>query len=341
MDAAVQYQTRSYRIFKTLVLVGVILALSVVVLGAYVRLTDAGLGCPDWPGCYGTFTVPQSEAAILQAQVAYPDSTVLVGKAWREMAHRYLAGTLGLIVLAIGMLGWRARKEIHVSAWTPSFLLLLITFQAILGMWTVTMLLKPVIVSAHLLGGMATLALLTWLAHRHWGHYSATIIKPGRLKTALRFALLVLFGQIFLGGWTSTNYAALACTDFPTCHGLWLPEMDFKDAFHLLRELGQSANGDILSLAAITAIQWTHRVGALITFIYLGVVALNVLKYWQLKQLGIALLLVLCVQICLGIANLVLHLPLVLAVAHNFTAGLLLIILVMLNSKVTEPYRQW
>lgn len=341
MDTVTQYQTKAYRLFKSLVLVGVILALTVVVLGAYVRLTDAGLGCPDWPGCYGTLTVPQSEAAILQAQVAYPDSTVLVGKAWREMAHRYLAGTLGLIVLAIGMLGWRARKEIQVSVWTPSFLLLLITFQAMLGMWTVTMLLKPAIVSAHLLGGMATLAVLTWLAHRHWGHSSATIIKPGRLKTALRFALLILFCQIFLGGWTSTNYAALACTDFPTCHGLWLPVMDFKDAFHLLRELGQSANGGVLSLAAITAIQWTHRVGALITFIYLGLLAINLIKYWQLKQLGIALLLTLCVQIGLGIANLVLHLPLVLAVAHNFTAGLLLIILVMLNSKVTQPYRQW
>jgi cytochrome c oxidase assembly protein subunit 15 len=341
MDTVTQYHSKAYRLFKSLVLIGVILALSVVVLGAYVRLTDAGLGCPDWPGCYGTLTVPQSEAAILQAQVAYPDSMVLVGKAWREMAHRYLAGTLGLIVLAIGILGWRARKEIHVSAWTPSFLLLLISFQAMLGMWTVTMLLKPAIVSAHLLGGMATLGLLTWLAHRHWGHSSATILKPGRLKTALRVALLILSVQIFLGGWTSTNYAALACTDFPTCHGLWMPAMDFKDAFHLLRELGQSANGGVLSLAAITAIQWTHRVGALVTFIYLGLLALNLLKYWQLKQLGVTLLLVLCVQIGLGIANLVLHLPLVLAVAHNFTAGLLLIILVMLNSKVTTPYRQW
>lgn len=341
MGTTALYQTKSYRLFKALVLIGVILALSVVVLGAYVRLTDAGLGCPDWPGCYGTLTVPQSKAAILQAQLAYPDSTVLVGKAWREMAHRYLAGTLGLIVLAIGMLGWRARNEIHVSAWTPAFLLLLISFQAMLGMWTVTMLLKPAIVSAHLLGGMATLGLLTWLAHRHWGHSSATIIRPGRLKTALRIALLVLFTQIFLGGWTSTNYAALACTDFPTCHGLWLPEMDFKDAFHLRRELGQSANGGVLSLAAITAIQWTHRVGAVVTFIYLGLLALNLLKYWQLKQLAVTLLLVLCLQIGLGIANLVLHLPLVLAVAHNFTAGLLLIILVMLNSKVTRPYRQW
>jgi cytochrome c oxidase assembly protein subunit 15 len=306
------------------------------VLGAYVRLTDAGLGCPDWPGCYGTLTVPQSEAAIAKAQSAFPQSAVVVGKAWREMAHRYLAGTLGLIVLAVFVLGWQAKREIKCSPWTPSFLLILITFQAMLGMWTVTMLLKPAVVSAHLLGGMSTLAILTWLAHRHWGHYSANIVKSSRLRFAIRFALLILFMQIFLGGWTSTNYAALACTDFPTCHGVWLPEMDFKDAFHMVRELGQSTSGGTLSLASITAIQWTHRIGALVTLIYMGALILNLLKYWQLKRWGIALLIALLAQIMLGIANLILHLPLVLAVAHNFTAGLLVIILVLLNSKITR-----
>lgn len=328
--------SNSYRYFRWLVLIGVILALCVVVLGAYVRLTDAGLGCPDWPGCYGTLTVPQSEAAIAKAQSAFPQSAVVVGKAWREMAHRYLAGTLGLIVLAIFVLGWQAKREIKCSPWTPSFLLILITFQAMLGMWTVTMLLKPAVVSAHLLGGMSTLAILTWLAHRHWGHYSANIVKSSRLRFAIRFALLILFMQIFLGGWTSTNYAALACTDFPTCHGVWLPEMNFKDAFHMVRELGQSASGGTLSLASITAIQWTHRIGALVTLIYMGALILNLLKYWQLKRWGIALLIALLAQIMLGIANLILHLPLVLAVAHNFTAGLLVIILVLLNSKITR-----
>jgi cytochrome c oxidase assembly protein subunit 15 len=327
--------SNSFKIFRVLVVIGAILALCVVVLGAYVRLTDAGLGCPDWPGCYGALTVPQSETAIQHAQVTYPHSTVMVGKAWREMTHRYLAGTLGLIVLAICIFGWRAKREIKASAWLPTFLVLLIGFQAMLGMWTVTMLLKPAIVSAHLLGGMSTLAILVWLAHRHWGHFSANIIQSYPLTLAIRFALVILFMQIFLGGWTSTNYAALACTDFPTCHGVWVPAMDFKDAFHLVRELGQSANGGFLTLASITAIQWTHRLGALLTLIYLGVVALNLLKYWQLKRLGVVLLLVLMAQISLGIANLVLHLPLVLAVAHNFTAGLLVNILVMLNSKIT------
>ncbi|MEI8363405.1 MAG: COX15/CtaA family protein [Betaproteobacteria bacterium] len=328
--------SNNFKIFKALVLFGAVLALCVVVLGAYVRLTDAGLGCPDWPGCYGALTVPQSEAAIQHAQEAYPHSTVLVGKAWREMAHRYLASTLGLFVLAICILGWRAKREIKTSAWLPTFLVVLIGFQAMLGMWTVTMLLKPAIVSAHLLGGMSTLAILVWLAHRHWGHCSANIIHSYPLRLAIRFALIILLMQIFLGGWTSTNYAALACTDFPTCHGMWLPEMDFKDAFHLLRDLGQSANGGLLTLASITAIQWTHRLGALVTLIYLSLLALNILKYWQLKRLALLLLVVLFAQISLGIANLILHLPLVLAVAHNFTAGVLVIILVILNSKITN-----
>ncbi|CAN6134705.1 ctaA Heme A synthase [Methylophilaceae bacterium] len=327
--------SNAFRYFKGLVLAATLLALCVVSLGAYVRLTDAGLGCPDWPGCYGTLTVPQSEAAILQAQTTYPDSAVEVGKAWREMAHRYLAGTLGLLVLAIFVLGWKARNEIKSSPYTSSFLLLLIGFQAMLGMWTVTMLLKPAIVSGHLLGGMSTLAVLSWLAHRHWGYYSDSIVTCQRLRLAIRFALVLLFMQIFLGGWTSTNYAALACTDFPTCHGAWVPDMDFKDAFHMVRELGLSKDGSALSLASLTAIQWTHRVGALVSFIYLGALGLTTLKYWQLKRWSVLLLVALITQIALGISNLVLHLPLVLAVAHNFTAALLVIIVVVLNSKIS------
>ena len=327
--------SNAFRYFKGLVIAATLLALCVVSLGAYVRLTDAGLGCPEWPGCYGTLTVPQSEAAILQAQTSYPNSSVEVGKAWREMAHRYLAGTLGLLVLAIFVLGWKARNEIKSSPYTSSFLLLLIGFQAMLGMWTVTMLLKPAIVSGHLLGGMSTLAVLSWLAHRHWGYYSDSIVTCQRLRLAIRFALILLFMQIFLGGWTSTNYAALACTDFPTCHGAWVPDMDFKDAFHMVRELGLSKDGSALSLASLTAIQWTHRVGALVSFIYLGALGLTTLKYWQLKRWSVLLLGALITQIALGISNLVLHLPLVLAVAHNFTAALLVIIVVVFNSKIS------
>ncbi len=327
------------RLFNRLIYVATILTLCVVVLGAYVRLSDAGLGCPDWPGCYGTLTVPQSEAAIQHAQTAYPGSPVEHHKAWKEMIHRYFAGTLGLLVLAIFVLGWRARKAINVSPWLPTLLLFLVIFQAMLGMWTVTLLLKPAVVTAHLIGGMSTLALLTWMMHRHWGVASGRLLQSGSLRFWVRGALVILFLQIFLGGWTSTNYAALACTDFPTCHGAWFPDMDFANAFHWIRELGQDTEGKALQLSAFTAIQWTHRVGALVTFIYLGLLGWRLLSQPQLKGLAYIMLTLLIVQIGLGVANLVLHLPLVLAVAHNMGAALLLITLVVLNSKITEPQK--
>ena len=323
------------RLFNKLVLFSTVLTLCVVVLGAYVRLSDAGLGCPDWPGCYGTLTVPQSEAALQHAQTVYPESPVENAKAWKEMIHRYFAGGLGLFVLAIFISAWRFSKEIKVSVWLPTFLLGLIIFQAALGMWTVTMLLKPAIVTAHLLGGMSTLAILTWISHRQMGVVSTGFEHAANLRLWMRGSLVVLFMQIFLGGWTSTNYAALACTDFPTCHGAWVPDMDFSNAFHLIRELGVDATGKTLDLAAYTAIQWTHRIGALITFIYLGLLGLWLLKAPQIKKLGLIMLGLLVLQIVLGVANLLLHLPLVLAVGHNMVAALLLITVVVLNSKIT------
>ena len=322
--------------FKRLSLFAAILALCVVVLGAYVRLSDAGLGCPDWPGCYGSLTVPQSEAAIQKAQATFPHSTLETGKAWKEMAHRYLAGTLGLSVLVLFVLGWRSRNTIKVSPLLPTALLIIIAFQAALGMWTVTMLLKPAIVSAHLIGGMTTLALLVWIAHRHWGNFSRTTSVPSILTLLVRGALIVLFAQVFLGGWTSTNYAALACTDFPTCHGVWMPDMDFRDAFHLVRELGQSANGGNLTLPALTAIQWIHRIGALVTFMYLGTLAILLLRLPAFRKIAWLLLAVLIAQVCIGIGNLIMHLPLVLAVAHNLGAALLVSITVVINSRITR-----
>ncbi len=322
--------------FKYLSFFATILALGVVVLGAYVRLSDAGLGCPDWPGCYGTLTVPQSEAAIQKAQETFPHSTVETGKAWKEMGHRYLAGTLGLVILALFVLGWRSKTNIKISPLLPTALLLIVLFQAALGMWTVTMLLKPAIVSAHLIGGMTTLALLVWITHRHWGNFSQTTPVPALLRLLIRGAIIVLFAQIFLGGWTSTNYAALACTDFPTCHGVWMPEMDFKDAFHLVRELGQSANGGNLSLPALTAIQWIHRIGALLTFIYFSTVVILLLRLPAFRKIAWLLLAVLAAQVCIGIGNLIMHLPLVLAVAHNLGAALLVCITVVINSRITK-----
>ncbi|HSH73964.1 MAG TPA: COX15/CtaA family protein [Methylophilaceae bacterium] len=325
--------------FRRLALFATLLVLCVVVLGAYVRLSDAGLGCPDWPGCYGALTVPQSEAAITHAQTAYPDKPIETHKAWKEMLHRYVAGTLGLLILAIVVLGWRARKLINVSPWVPTLLLLVVGFQAALGMWTVTLLLKPVIVTAHLLGGMTTLGLLTWIAHRHWGVIATRFVNAAYLRLWIRGALLVVLAQVFLGGWTSSNYAALACTDFPTCHGVWVPDMDFSTAFHWVRELGHSADGKPLELAAFTAIQWTHRLGALVTFIYLGFVGICLLKIPPMKVIGLVLIAVLVAQISMGIANLVLHLPLLLAVGHNLGAALLVITVVVMNSKITSLIR--
>lgn len=321
--------------FNKLTLIGALLALGVVVLGAYVRLSDAGLGCPDWPGCYGALTVPQSEVAIQHAQTVYPHAAIEAGKAWKEMVHRYFAGTLGLIVLAIFVLALKNKAHIKSSAWLATALLGIIGFQAMLGMWTVTLLLKPVIVSAHLLGGMSTLAVLVWLAHRQRGSFSSTTVVNPALRFFIRFAFIVLFAQIFLGGWTSTNYAALACTDFPTCHGVWMPATDYSNAFHLVRELGRTADGNLLSLEVLSTIQWTHRVGALITLIYLGILALFVLKYAPIRKYGFILLALLIAQISLGVANLVLYLPLVLAVAHNMGAALLMTTVVVLNSKIT------
>jgi heme a synthase len=251
------------------------------------------------------------------------------------MIHRYLAGALGLVVLALFVMAWKYKHQIKVSPWLTTALLAIISFQAMLGMWTVTMLLKPAVVSSHLLGGMTTLGLLVWISHRQWGTYASTWVQSNKMRTLIRFSLVIIFMQIFLGGWTSTNYAALACTDFPTCHGVWMPDMDFKDAFHMVRDLGQSANGGNLSLASLTAIQWTHRIGATITLIYLGFLVFNGLKYAQFKRISIALGIALVLQIILGIANLKFYLPIVLAVSHNFVAALLVVILVIFNSKIT------
>ncbi|MEO8417610.1 MAG: COX15/CtaA family protein [Methylophilaceae bacterium] len=322
--------------FKRFGSIAVVLALCVVVMGAYVRLSDAGLGCPDWPGCYGQLTVPQSQAAITHAQSVYPHKPLEAHKAQKEMLHRYLAGSLGLLILGLFLLGWRAKKLIRVASILPTLLLVLVIFQAMLGMWTVTLLLKPVVVTAHLLGGMTTLGLLVWITHRHWGVVSQRFIASSSLRFLIRGALLVVFLQILLGGWTSSNYAALACTDFPTCHGAWLPDMDFSSAYHWIRELGQAADGSPLRLSALTAIQWTHRLGALVTLIYLGWLGWCLLQHPQVKAVGIAMLMLLLIQIGLGIANLVLHLPLVLAVAHNLGAALLLSTIVVLNSKITK-----
>jgi cytochrome c oxidase assembly protein subunit 15 len=318
--------------FRKLVWFAVIYTFVVVVVGAYVRLSDAGLGCPDWPGCYGELTphLAQDDIAKAVEDQGGTHGPVSLGKAWKEMFHRYIAGGLGLVILAIAVTAWLRRRELRQSPLLATSLLVLVMFQAALGMWTVTLLLKPVIVTLHLLGGLATLALLAWLGLRQ-ETFKPVPAAAMRLRPWALLTLLIVIGQIMLGGWVSTNYAALACVDFPTCHGQWLPEMDFHHGFQLVRELGMTAAGTHLSYDAITAIHWTHRVGAVVTFLCAGGFALVLLRTAGLARYGAVLLAVLLLQVALGIANVVAGLPLAVAAAHNAGAAILLVTAVVIN----------
>ncbi len=322
-------------LYRSLILAALILAFGVVSLGAYVRLSDAGLGCPDWPGCYGRLT-PHHAAAAIDAELALrPDGPVSHAKAWKEMAHRYFAGTLGLLVLGIAVLGWRGRREAGGGAGLPLLLLGLVVFQALLGMWTVTRLLKPLIVSMHLLGGMATISLLLWLWLRECGQSRLAYYAPvDHLRVGAVAGLVLVVTQIALGGWVSTNYAALACTDFPRCQGMWIPSMGFAPGFTLHRELGQTASGELLPLTALTGIHWIHRVMALIVTAYLSWLVVRLLRMPGYGGIGLAIGGLLALQVSLGIGNVLLSLPLALAVAHNAGAALLLASLVWLNFRV-------
>lgn len=325
--------------YKRLTLFATLLALTVVSFGAYTRLTDSGLGCPDWPGCYGTLSVPESIDQIEKAQAVYPDSPVEPEKAWIEMIHRYIAGILGVMILVIAFMSIRLKEQINYSLKWPIFLLGLVIFQAALGMWTVTLLLKPAVVSSHLLGGMTVLGILTFLMHRNYGTHRENFVSNRFERKIIRFSLVLLFIQIALGGWTSTNYAALACTDYPTCHGSFIPEMDFSNAFTIFRELGVTSLGEPLSLEALHAIQWVHRVGAIVLLVYLLFVA-YILKVNQgFNMWRNVLILVISLQFIIGIANLLLHLPIVLATLHNLGAALLVVILVGINSRITKPWQ--
>lgn len=320
-------------LFYRLSLAATCLALCVIILGAYVRLSDAGLGCPDWPGCYGQILAPTAEHEVHQANQAFPERPVESHKAWKEMAHRYLASSLGLVILVLAFLAIKNRKEPHQALILPLILVVVVCFQGALGMWTVTLLLKPAIVTLHLLGGMLTLGLLTWLTLSQRFPLNQRIVTSTPAKYWAIFALLTLGFQIALGGWTSTNYVALHCYDLPTCQGEWLPPTDFKEGFKIWRELGVDYEGGVLSVEAGTAVHLSHRIGAIITFLVLSILIFMLSRIRDLlsRRLAFILGMLLATQITLGLLNIILVLPLVIAVAHNGGAALLLITLVSIN----------
>lgn len=365
------------------------LALCVIVFGAFVRLSDAGLSCPDWPTCYGHAAWPTQTQDVARADRAFPTRPYDDSLAWREQVHRMLAGTLGVLVLTLALAGVRRRPRgiaivvvasilvagsiplyIHGAyvtacivaifgealliagamtwsnrAMTPpdsarlaALTLAMVVFQALLGMWTVTWLVMPVVVMGHLLGGLATFALLTAMAWRATPGARLTLAGAARLRTLLWIGFGLLVAQIALGGWTSTNYAAWACgTDFPKCLDQWWPASDFRQAFVLWRGFGVDYTGGVLDNPARVAIQMTHRIMAFVLFGHLAAVCARLLRTPGLRAWGATLLTLLLTQIALGISNVVFALPLPIAIAHNAGAALLLFVVVTLLARLREP----
>jgi len=319
---------------RKLVFVSILLAILVVSLGAYTRLTHAGLGCPDWPGCYGLVDVPETSEQIEKAEKAFPERPVEPEKAWNEMIHRYFAGALGLLILLITILSIRNRHQ-GTPLYLPIFILLVVTFQAALGMWTVTMKLMPMVVMAHLLGGFTTLCLL-FLLYLRLTPYRI----PGgdwSIKRYAKFGVIgiaILAGQIALGGWTSSNYAALTCTELPICQDGWVEQLTFEDSFDLIPPERETYEFGHLGHEARVTIHAMHRIGAILTFLYLAWLSLAIFKRAQtsfFKNVPLLLLTVLIVQVGLGISNIVMSLPLAIAVSHNVVAACLMLVLISLT----------
>jgi len=331
------------RLFINLNIFAIVLALVVIVLGAYTRLSDAGLGCPDWPVCYGHIGVPEHATDVAKANEAYPERPVEASKAWKEMIHRYFASTLGLVIVIMAFVAIRRRKrrkDAKQPVLIPVFLVGLVIFQGLLGMWTVTLLLKPVIVMGHLLGGMSIISLLVWQLLRYSEVFQVKRITEKSLILIKRLALValaVVVIQISLGGWTSANYAALSCPDFPTCQEQWLPDLNFSEAFvpwQALTEGRKDYEGGVLNNDANVTIHVMHRLGAVITLLIVGFLIFKLLitEYDPIaRRIGLLVLIVLVLQITLGISNVLLSLPLYVAVAHNAVGALLLLSLVLIN----------
>ncbi|MBM5810352.1 MAG: heme A synthase [Gammaproteobacteria bacterium] len=317
--------------FRRLARLAAVFCAIVVVVGAWVRLTDAGLGCPDWPGCYGHIHPAQVEERLAEASAAYPDRPFDYQKALHEMVHRYIATTLGLLIVALAVLAWWNRGDRAQPRIIPWLLVPLVVTQGLLGMWTVTLLLKPLIVTLHLLGGLLTLALLWWLSLAPERRERKAAERPfARLAIV---ATVVVAVQVALGGWTSTNYAAAACSSFPTCQGGWWPDMDFSDAFVLWRGLGIDYEGGVLDAPARIAVHYTHRLGAYLTTLVLLIVAVGAVRRgqtWRTRMAGFAVAGAVVLQMLLGMNLIWQGWPLWLGTAHNGGAALLVIAMVTL-----------
>jgi len=378
-----------HRHYHRLAWAAVLLTLCVIVFGGFVRLSNAGLSCPDWPTCYGKATWPTLDHEIAAANESF-DRAVEVSKAWREQFHRHIAALLGVFVLALALLAARRQRlgvatvlaasslvALSIPIYTgiegsfasnhvlsvalviiaelmlvahalrssngdasrfAGLLLGVIVFQAMLGMWTVIWLVKPVIVMAHLMGGLLTLSMLVWLAWKTTPGSAMVLAEAPRLRRLLWIGLGLLLVQIALGGWTSANYAALACdTDFPTCLGQWWPTQDYAEGFVLWRGIGVDYEGGVLDGPARVAIQMSHRIMALLVTGHLLVVGLRMVRTPGLVFWGVVLLVLLSAQVALGISNVVLGLPLWVATAHNAGAALLLFTLVGLLARLRAP----
>ncbi len=332
--------------WSRLVAITAFITLDLIAFGAFVRLTDSGLGCPDWPGCYGKFLPTQAVTDINQA-IAEQGGThgpVSHGKAWIEMLHRYVASFIGALILVMFVRAVIAKfkpernmfsgSRTDVGAAWPLLLLIVVSLQGLFGKWTVTLKLMPIIVTTHLLGGMTLFALLIWFWMRERdraGDVRATPVQvPSRTCVWVWFAIFVLYLQIFLGGWVSTNYAVLACADFPTCNGTMFPATAWSDAFTFVRELGKNPDGTYLSADALRTIHWAHRIGAIVVTIVIVIAAMSLMKAdAALKRHAIHIKIALTLQILIGISTVLFDQPILVATAHNFFAAVLLATLVI------------
>lgn len=316
-----------------------VLSVVVLLLGVFTRLTDAGLSCPDWPGCYGHFSWLSNADAIARAERLYPDNLIEHQKTMVDMVHRYAAAVLGLLAVVLAVISWFRREDEGYPFRLPTFILFLVVWQSLFGMWSVTLKLWPQIVTLHLLTGMVTCSLL-WLltlrlGSRKWRLSPEVMDQLGSVKSWLLVVITVTLLQIILGGWTSANYAAFACVEFPTCRGEWWPEMDFKNGFNLIQTIGPNYLGGKLESEARVAIHIMHRLGGLILALLMIAFAVRLftIKSTRFRCMGLITLAVLTVQIVLGVSNIFLMSPLLMALMHHLASVLLLLVLVTIAAR--------